>query len=98
MAGLPAQQQAQRAGLRLRAKALQVERAGPAAKRNFSVNEGILYPGLTTVAAPLRRPSDRQPFVIFCAELSAALPLSRIHREIGPRMAAIAQRLTFASE
>jgi DNA-binding IclR family transcriptional regulator len=66
------------------------------AKLGYVVNDGVIYPGLSTVAVPVTRRSSREPFVIFCAGLSASLTPETIRREVGPRMANLARRLNEA--
>lgn len=66
------------------------------ARTGYIVNADVLYPGLTTVAAPVVRPGDRAVFVLNCTVLSATTSPSKLRREIGPAMKAAAGRLSTA--
>lgn len=63
------------------------------ARNGYVVNSDVLYPGLTTVAAPIRRASDHTVFVINCTFLSVRASAQKIRKEIGPAMKDCAQRL-----
>jgi DNA-binding IclR family transcriptional regulator len=67
-----------------------------AAQTGYVVNADVLYPGLTTVAMPVVRPSDRAIFVLNCTMLTATTSSTKLRREIGPAMKAAAGRLSIA--
>jgi DNA-binding IclR family transcriptional regulator len=66
------------------------------ARTGYVVNADVLYPGLTTVATSMLRPSDQALFVLNCTVLSATVSPDKIRREIGPAMKAATQRLSGA--
>lgn len=65
-------------------------------RAGYVVNADIMYPGMTTVALPVERPSDRALFVLNCTGLSAMISRARIARDIGPALKAAAKRLAMA--
>lgn len=78
-----------------------VQKAYDRAMRDFEangyiVNADIIYPGLTTVAVSVLRPSDQTLFVLNCTALSALLTPNMIKDRVGPRMRDIGERVSAA--